>query len=204
MNLINEIETKASADTGATVTLSSGQRDTAMKTWLHDSWSTAIERQRDDSDNGTTFTLVRADISWNPAGTNFSFTNKDSGFTWTTSTLDQTALGFNQIPGYTGNDWPLGFLRKILRPETCFPWENFNLANNIYSRYIVVVNNKIYRHLHDESVNPKVNRQRISAAKNAVKDYATAAYHTSVGNTSEATARTTAGNTTVDNNTGDY
>ena len=58
--------------------------------------------------------------------------------------------------------------------------------------------------MHDETSNPKVNTQKLSAAKNAVKDYATAEYHNYAENEDEADARTTAGNTTITNNTGDF
>ena len=45
MDIITEIETRASADLSTVITLSASDRTTAMETWLHTAWDNSAEHQ---------------------------------------------------------------------------------------------------------------------------------------------------------------
>jgi hypothetical protein len=199
MNLISTIESNVNTDTGSLgFSLSASQRKTAMETWLHDAWVLATTNQYGLSGNtingGSDFTMKKGTID-----ADGDITDSESDGIST----DWATLGFDQISGWHSTT-PTGFLKAILTNTTCFPWANFVLADNTKSRYIIIIDGSIFRHEHSESSDAKVNLQRMSAAKNAVGNYATSYCHTSLGNGSEATARMNTGNTSITNNLGDY
>jgi hypothetical protein len=200
MDIITEIETRASADLSTVITLSASDRTTAMETWLHTSWDNSAEYQYAQAANtingGSGFTMKKGTISSSGAITD----SEGDGIS-----TNWLVLGFNQLPGWNAADpsTPTGLLDKILTDTSCFPWANFIVQDATKNRYIIIVDGKIFRHEHSEGINPKVNLTKIQSAKNAVKDYATAEYHSANGNSTEAAARTTAAETTINDNEGD-